>query len=913
MTQEDDEPTDLGVYYLDLQTLSAYDLLEFITINNTSHEVKCSTFDALQRRAKSYAAEGPDGKFGLPFYIYRFETDPETPQGRDYRIVPTKSHYWENYTVERVYNKEDFLQTAKDAIWNKVINTLALDWNQMTPTHQQFLYKIAKGYYKTFIEANITKFNDKVSEDVNDSRHEITHIVRTEAITWGKLPEKREFDPYKNELRRIFPNFLLNRTRGDVRTEDGYASSVVNATTDDETETRQVQATQQSDVYWEDPAPDLGQDRPLSYEELMNRDFPILHIPAEQMETPVISRVNESGSNTTRELIEIGTSQHRGAATSTPFTRIDPQNDGIELNNSTASSMNPIGTPRQTGAISPPHNALHTPTQTRSRPTTTEKEVTFSKDVIERRQNQENQSPIRSSLRRTTSRPQTGSDTGSTQNICEPRTENQRANEAIETDWFALQGRTPRTEERVRTVGENQVRRCSPSPSRRMASQEKPRWEFGAKQVNYTEYDHRDQDQSPTDFFNNLLMEINTNLKRGTVWDMELERVFQLLKSTVKHKEKKKALEREVTKKSPRNMNELKACFADSMTISNQLRKTRFGKIQSKPSNETWSDFAQRFEKMFEVAYGMDSEGGANQVLMERFQRCLNTPREIETLQQYLLMVDEKFQNIHSLAEKLEIIEYLNLSKTEEKHPVYLLKAKAQSICNFCQKTGHVEDECRKKKALRQENQPIQNGSKQTTSGEQRQANNQRRNQNSQSGCSNCGRNNHTTSQCFANVNGHNSNNRSQNQHKQPSWNNSNRQVRFQNDSDRQQQFPVQNRQNNYNNNRQQSHHTSHQSQNNRPRNQNWNTNNQRHWNNNNQGNWNNNNSNNWNNNQRNWNNSQGNWNNNIQGNWNNNTQGNWTNNKQNTWNKGLHPNDRTWQDNGQRDTNYKFNKFRRQ
>ena len=905
MSQRDEEPTDLGVYYLDLKSLSAYDLIEFISINNTSHDVKCSTFDALQRRAKSYAAEGPEGKFGLPYYIYRHESSPETPEGRDYRIVPTKSHYWENYTVERVYDKLDFLNTARDAIWNKVINTLHMDWRQMTPNHQQFLWKIAKGYYKNFIEANVAKFNDKVSDDMNDSRHEITSNIRTEAITWGKLPEKQEFDRYKSELKSIFPNFLLNRTRGDVRTEDGYASSVYNATTDDEAEIRQVQSTQQSEGYWEDPAPVLGQDRPLSYEELMNREFPILHIPAEQVDTPRINRVNEPEGDTTREMIEMGVSQHRGAATSTPFIRNGQENEN-ELNSSSVSNMNPIGTPRQTEINSSFGNALHTPTQVRARPTTAEKEVTFSADVLERRRSQDNHSPIRSSLRRTVSRPQTESDAESTHNVGE---QGQRAVQRSEAEWLGLRSRAPGTEERVRTVGEDRIRRCSPSPSRRLASQEKPRWEFGAKQVNYTEYDHRDQDQSPADFFNNLLMEINTNLKRGTVWDLELERVFQLLKSTVKHKEKKKALEREVTKKSPRNMNELKTCFADSMTISNQLRKTRFGKITAKPSHETWSDFAQRFEKMFEVAYGMDSEGGANQVLMERFQRCLNTPREIETLQQYLLMVDEKFQNIHSLAEKLEIIEYLNLSKTEEKHPVYLLKAKAQTICNFCQKTGHVEEDCRKKKSLKQENQRTHNGGKQNNSVVQ-QGSNQRRSQNSQNGCSICGRNNHTASQCYANVNGQNSSNhRNQNQNKQSNWNSSNRQVRFQEDRNGQHQFPTQNRpQDNYNNNRRQTNSANFQGQDNRPRNQNnWNNNNQQsHWKNNNQGSWN--------NNQRDWNNNnQGNWNSNNQSNWNNNNPGNWNNNnKQSNWNKGRHPNDRTWQD-GQRDTNYKFNKFRRQ
>ena len=120
-------------------------------------------------------------------------------------------------------------------------------------------------------------------------------------------------------------------------------------------------------------------------------------------------------------------------------------------------------------------------------------------------------------------------------------------------------------------------------------------------------------------------------------------------------------------------------------------------------------------------------------MLMDRFQRCLTTQREMETLQMYLLMVDEKDQNIHSLAEKLEIVQANVTSKEAEKHPLYTLqsKDKAKNVnCRYCGKAGHIEKECRKKMADHGQNS--------------------RAVQQNPRGCKKCGRSNHQTHECFA-------------------------------------------------------------------------------------------------------------------------------------------------------------------
>ena len=877
---EVEELTHLGIYYIDIETLSAYDLIESLTLNNVSHEVKCGSFNALVKRAKTFASPGPDGKLGLPYYVYRFETNNSFE--RDFRISPTKTRYWGQDEIEMVYDKELFIDRIKDATWNQAVKTLDEDWDKMPINQQQSLYKIAKGNYTNYIEANVRKFNEKI-HNTEDVAHTIGPNERSRAITAGRLPAKDEFEPYKIQLKQILKDFL-NRTRGDVRkTDDGYTSSAYNVTTDDEADPENKD--QQSEEYWEDPAEHIQTNQQhtqpsLDFDALMNRDFPVLNIPEDAVETtPFLQKVQgPSEGNVTQEIIEMGMSRH--AATSTPFARADKLRGGSEVT-STSSVQDPIGTPRKPTRPPPP--------QLRPKSMTTEKNVTFPKNILEQGQNRENSqsrenSPIRGVLRKPAGTTQTVVP-GATQGLHQP---------------MQRRGRDQPADEHIRPIQiDHEKRKGSASPTRQYSSDEKPKWEFGAKQVNYTDFDHRDQDQAPNDFFNNLLMEINTNLKRGTVWEIPVLTLFQLVKATIKHKEKKKAFEREVSKRHPRNMNELRACFADSMTISNQLRKTRFNKITSKPPNETWVDFAQKFEKMFEVAYGMDSEGGSNQVLMERFQRCLNTAREAETLQQYLLMVDEKFQNIHSLAEKLEIVEYLTISKTEEKHPVYMLKAKSQVICNFCTKSGHSESECRKKKALQAQNPfPEPNIPNKSRSNQDRRGNNQR--QATQQGCNRCGRNNHTTNDCFANINGqqrnHNNqhqNNYQNNKQQNNNWN-QNRQVQYQ-DNRNQDQSRRQNDQNRQNGYRQH--------------------NEQRYQNNNNQSNnWNNNQSNNWNNNQsNNWNNNQRNRPHNNQHNNGSNFNNNYNSNNRNSGN-GHHHNDvQNNQGNRNDDTNYKFNKFRRQ
>ena len=83
------EDIEIDIFYIEIETLSAYDLIEFLTINNKSHEVRCASFEALQKRARQFASKGPEDKVGIPYYLYRYETNPPTKNGRDWRISPT--------------------------------------------------------------------------------------------------------------------------------------------------------------------------------------------------------------------------------------------------------------------------------------------------------------------------------------------------------------------------------------------------------------------------------------------------------------------------------------------------------------------------------------------------------------------------------------------------------------------------------------------------------------------------------------------------------------------------------------------------------------------------------------------------------------------------------------------------------
>ena len=138
---------EIDIFYIDIGTLSAYDLVEFLTINNKSHKVRCSSFDALQKRAKQFASKGPDGKFGVPYYLYRYETNPPTEDGRDWRISPSKSKYWGQEDVDRVHAKTNFMEVVKQGINTANIHTLDEDWEYLPSTQQRLLYKIAKGNY----------------------------------------------------------------------------------------------------------------------------------------------------------------------------------------------------------------------------------------------------------------------------------------------------------------------------------------------------------------------------------------------------------------------------------------------------------------------------------------------------------------------------------------------------------------------------------------------------------------------------------------------------------------------------------------------------------------------------------------------------------------------------------------------
>ena len=83
------EDIEIDIFYIEIETLSAYDLIEFLTINNKSHEVRCATFEALQKRARQFASKGPEDKVGIPYYLYR---------------VYAKTNFIEVVTIGKIYN-----------------------------------------------------------------------------------------------------------------------------------------------------------------------------------------------------------------------------------------------------------------------------------------------------------------------------------------------------------------------------------------------------------------------------------------------------------------------------------------------------------------------------------------------------------------------------------------------------------------------------------------------------------------------------------------------------------------------------------------------------------------------------------------------------------------------------------------
>ena len=75
------------------------------------------------------------------------------------------------------------------------------------------------------------------------------------------------------------------------------------------------------------------------------------------------------------------------------------------------------------------------------------------------------------------------------------------------------------------------------------------------------------QNLDPADFFQNFLMEITENLQKGTLADISIWLIFQLLKDAVPDKEKKKIFAREFRLTRPENLNDLKTCFISSMHV----------------------------------------------------------------------------------------------------------------------------------------------------------------------------------------------------------------------------------------------------------------------------------------------------------------------------------------------------------
>ena len=712
----------VNIFFIEITSLSDYDLLEYLTINNASHVVKAESRDGLVNATLKLAAteEGTQRK-GLPYLVYRHDR-PTLSEGPAFRIVPVKTKYFSNISkVTKIYSKQELLgriehirvavvnkEPAKDGMID--LQTIHEAWSDLSEQLRVYLFKLAHKEYAPRIELNIEKFNDKIRTRNTSLEDEISELEIVNGISTNRLPLASELERYKLAMRVSQLNFI-NRTRATAASSAPSESenSVIQSRPRPSNNTTGQSSTRS--MSWEDEFDESGYPEPprlrIQEDDLLNPPTNVQQTestPRQRRQpthsstldtTPVIERVEES-----EEVVNV--TQHRQANREKDhvdyFISDQIENDGVRTPPIPTGNFGPIGSGRE-------ENLMDMSLEELNKRGRSEQRVGFaSEQTRTTRRGNQSQSAYRDNT--------TGRQRSPHQSAM--RKASTERGVSADRDRRQSSGTRNRSRERLRTMQDRG-------------------YEFGAKQINYSMYDEKDQDQTPLEFFRNFRNEVSTNLKRGDIFTVPVQIIEQLVKSCIKSKEKKKAFERECKMKEPRRVGDVETCFVEAMTISNQLRKTRFNAIKKKPVGENWVDFAQRFEKQFEVAYGLDCENGANLVLMERFQRCLTTQREMETLQMYLLMVDEKDQNIHSLAEKLEIVEANVISKEAEKHPLYVLNSKErskQTECRFCGRKGHIERECRKKMASMNK---IKNENKDNCAG-----------------CQNCGRNNHETHECFA-------------------------------------------------------------------------------------------------------------------------------------------------------------------
>ena len=262
------------------------------------------------------------------------------------------------------------------------------------------------------------------------------------------------------------------------------------------------------------------------------------------------------------------------------------------------------------------------------------------------------------------------------------------------------------------------------------SSDRKP-YEFG-KVIDYTMFDPKCPESTPDEFFSNLIHEIEANLKRGNIYTVAIDTIIRIIKSVITQKEKRSIFEQNA--KDIRSLPELREAFTKTVTIPKSLRKAQFSKIQQKPKHVSWPDFATKFEKQFELSFDQNAEGGKNSVLFDRFLRCLTTPKQKNTMEHFLLMVEESQHSIHLLAEKLELMESMEFGQKEvDRHELNI--------------RGHLKHECRKRQRIE--------GRKDNNNHERRnqpRQQNRRDNDRMRPQCGRCGRSNHNTADCYANL-----------------------------------------------------------------------------------------------------------------------------------------------------------------
>ena len=581
-----------NLIYVKTDSLSNFDLLEWLTINNASHVVRAESRIGLIGAANRAAAkEENTGNLGIPYFVYRHDI-PHFSEGPQFRVVPVKTKYYTITTFPKAYKKDEILgrfahvteaSATRDDTIDEIagIGTLDEAWPSLSEQMRQFLFKVAKNEYRGKIQLNLEKFNEKCARAHTLFQTDgITQTDIEQGLTFERLPLVEELEKYQNEVRTSNLDFL-NRTRA---TASSYAPSE---------EARSV-AQQENQETNPTTLPQPSRD-PSYYDEFIDDDAdypnpPPLRIQDEdvipnrrrtQVESTPLPRRNEAQESADdtpliqRVTEEVHTTRHRAAASPEPienFIQNEIQNDGIRTPVSVTRNptQSPIGAERQ-------NQAQRDPAALNSVNDQQYLDNLLTNENLDQEDRQDNRQ------------------VAFEENDCQTRMPRSRSPRRSAM-------RNTSTERRTRRANSNSTSRGrSPSTGRLRTMREERRYEFGARQINYSIYDHRDQDQTPTEFFKNFRVEVSTNLKKGTVFDIPVKIIVQLAKSCIKSKEKQKAFVREVAKKEPRNISEVQQCFAEAMTVSTQLRKTRFNAIKKKPSNENWTDFAQKFEKQFEI------------------------------------------------------------------------------------------------------------------------------------------------------------------------------------------------------------------------------------------------------------------------------------------------------------------------